>query len=97
MNRGFAALGVGGVEQRRAVEVGKVVGLLSGLFPCDGLELAWDLMKRGFAALGGGGARVINRWTVFVLWFEIQSLRDSITGGDLWEKRFYSGKRPEAF
>ena len=28
---------------------------------------------------------------------EIQSLRDSIMGGDLWEKRFYSGKRTGGF
>jgi hypothetical protein len=50
MKRGFAALWRG--EQKRAAEVGKVVGLLSGHFPRAYLELVWDFMKRGFAALG---------------------------------------------
>ena len=63
-------------------------------------------MKRGFAALGGGGLK----WAFRVgrgnqkadeLWsfcgLDIQSPGDSIAGGDIWEKMFYSGKRLEAF
>jgi hypothetical protein len=45
MKRGFAALG--GVEQRRVAEFGKVkvAGLLSGLSPSGCLELGWDFIK----------------------------------------------------